>query len=182
MRRIRRRSLLHGDGHVIFGTVFVHEIFFNFENKLRRGISDICVWGDAGVIAWGERVGLAGGPAGWCGGCCPFLEGELGVLFFFFSFVVGVVVVGFYLPANGAVSRIGTSLFEYCFGVGDGEADVVGFGGYADVAGDEGVEVEVEGLGGGRECGEGGEKLFGGEHGCSFFSFSVFFSRCCSCC
>lgn len=80
---------------------------------------------------------------------------------------VRVVVV--YLPANGAVSRIGTSLFENCFGVGDGEADVVGFGGYADVAGDEGVEVEVEGLGGGCECGEGGEKLFGGEHGCSFF-------------
>lgn len=79
-----------------------------------------------------------------------------------------------YLPANGAVSRIGTSLFEHCFGVGDGEADVVGFGGYADVAGDEGVEVEVEGLGGGCECGEGGEKLFGGEHGCSFFfSFLV---------
>lgn len=72
LRRIRRRSLLHGDGHVVFGTVFVHEIFFNFENKLRRRISDICVWGDAGVIAWGERVGLAGGPAGWCGGCCPF--------------------------------------------------------------------------------------------------------------
>lgn len=90
---------------------------------------------------------------------------------------VRVVVV--YLPANGAVSRIGTSLFKHCFGVGDGEADVVGFGGYADVAGDEGVEVEVEGLGGGCECGEGGEKLFGGEHGCSFF-FLV--SRCCSCC
>lgn len=110
----------------------------------------------------------------------------MGVLFFlFFSFVVGVgvVVVGVYLPANGAVSRIGTSLFKHCFGVGDGEADVVGFGGYADVAGDEGVEVEVEGLGGGRECGEGGEKLFGGEHGCSFFfPFSVFFSRCRSCC
>lgn len=106
-------------------------------------------------------------------------------MFSLFSFVVGVgvgVVVVFYLPANGAVSRIGTSLFVHCFGVGDGEADVVGFGGYADVAGDEGVEVEVEGLGGGRECGEGGEKLFGGEHGCSFFSFSVFFSRCCSCC
>lgn len=81
----------------------------------------------------------------------------------FFSFFL------FYLPANGAVSRIGTSLFEHCFGVGDGEADVVGFGGYADVAGDEGVEVEVEGLGGGCECGEGGEKLFGGEHGCLFF-------------
>lgn len=81
----------------------------------------------------------------------------------------------FYLPANGAVSRIGTSLFEHCFGVGDGEADVVGFGGYADVAGDEGVEVEVEGLGGGCECGEGGEKLLGGKHGCSFFlsSFSL---------
>lgn len=85
----------------------------------------------------------------------------------------------FYLPANGAVSRIGTSLFEHCFGVGDGEADVVGFGGYADVAGDEGVEVEVEGLGGGCECGEGGEKLFGGEHGCSF---SRCCSSCCSCC
>lgn len=79
----------------------------------------------------------------------------------------------FYLPANGAVSGIGTSLFEHCFGVGDGEADVVGFGGYADVAGDEGVEVEVEGLGGGCECGEGGEKLFGGEHGCSFFFLVV---------
>lgn len=101
------------------------------------------------------------------------------MLFLCFSFVVGVGVgvgVVVYLPANGAVSRIGTSLFEHCFGVGDGEADVVGFGGYADVAGDEGVEVEVEGLGGGRECGEGGEKLFGGEHGCSFFfPFSVFF-------
>lgn len=97
--------------------------------------------------------------------CCFF--------FFSFSFVVGVGVV--YLPANGAVSRIGTSLFEHCFGVGDGEADVVGFGGYADVAGDEGVEVEVEGLGGGRECGEGGEKLFGGEHGCSFFFLFLFF-------
>lgn len=83
----------------------------------------------------------------------------------FFSFFL------FYLPANGAVSRIGTSLFEHCFGVGDGEADVVGFGGYADVAGDEGVEVEVEGLGGGCECGEGGEKLFGGEHGCSIIFF-----------
>lgn len=83
-----------------------------------------------------------------------------------FSFSFAVVVV--YLPANGAVSRIGTSLFEHCFGVGDGEADVVGFGGYADVAGDEGVQVEVEGLGGGCECGEGGEKLFGGEHRCSF--------------
>lgn len=79
----------------------------------------------------------------------------------------------FYLPANGTVSGIGTSLFEHCFGVGDGEADVVGFGGYADVAGDEGVEVEVEGLGGGCECREGGEKLFGGEHGCSFFLFFV---------
>lgn len=96
--------------------------------------------------------------------------------FLFFSFVVVVGVVVVYLPANGAVSRIGTSLFEHCFGVGDGEADVVGFGGYADVAGDEGVEVEVEGLGGGCECGEGGEKLFGGEHGCSFFFlFSGFF-------
>lgn len=62
-------------------------------------------------------------------------------------------------------------MFEHCFGVGDGEADVVGFGGYADVTGDEGVEVEVEGLGGGCECGEGGEKLFGGEHVCSFFFF-----------
>lgn len=82
-----------------------------------------------------------------------------------------VFLLLFYLPANGAVSGIGTSLFEHCFGVGDGEADVVGFGGYADVAGDEGVEVEVEGLGGGCECGEGGEKLFGGEHGCSFCSF-----------
>lgn len=88
----------------------------------------------------------------------------------FFSFFLLLFV---YLPANGAVSRIGTSLFENCFGVGDGEADVVGFGGYADVAGDEGVEVEVEGLGGGCECGEGGEKLFGGEHGCSFFLFFV---------
>lgn len=91
----------------------------------------------------------------------------------------------FYLPANGAVSRIGTSLFENCFGVGDGEADVVGFGGYADVAGDEGVEVEVEGLGGGCECGEGGEKLFGGEHGCFFFLFSRCCCSCscsCSCC
>lgn len=85
-------------------------------------------------------------------------------MFFFFLLLL------FYLPANGAVSRIGTSLFEHCFGVGDGEADVVGFGGYADVAGDEGVEVEVEGLGGGCECGEGGEKLFG-EHGCFFFLF-----------
>lgn len=74
LRRIRRRSLLHGDGHVIFGTVFVHEIFFNFENKLRRRISDICVWGDAREVTWGERVGLAGGPAGWGGGCCPFLR------------------------------------------------------------------------------------------------------------
>lgn len=52
LRRIRRRSLLHGDGHVVFGTVFVHEIFFNFENKLRRRISDICVWGDAREVAW----------------------------------------------------------------------------------------------------------------------------------
>lgn len=93
-------------------------------------------------------------------------------MFFFF-----LLLLFFYLPANGAVSRIGTSLFEHCFGVGDGEADVVGFGGYADVAGDEGVEVEVEGLGGGCECGEGGEKLFG-EHGCSFFCsfFSLLFS------
>lgn len=82
---------------------------------------------------------------------------------------VRVVVV--YLPANGAVSGIGTSLLENCFGVGDGEADVVGFGGYADVAGDEGVEVEVEGLGGGCECGEGGEQLFVGEHGCFFLFF-----------
>lgn len=89
-------------------------------------------------------------------------------------FVFFLLLLLFYLPANGAVARIGTSLFEHCFGVGDGEADVVGFGGYADVAGDEGVEVEVEGLGGGCECGEGGEKLLGGEHGCSFFSF--FFS------
>lgn len=94
----------------------------------------------------------------------------------FFSFFLLLVLL-FYLPANGAVTRIGTSLFENCFGVGDGEADVVGFGGYADVAGDEGVEVEVEGLGGGCECGEGGEKLFGGEHGCSFFCsfFSLLF-------
>lgn len=90
-------------------------------------------------------------------------------MFFFF-----LLLLFFYLPANGAVSRIGTSLFEHCFGVGDGEADVVGFGGYADVAGDEGVEVEVEGLGGGCECGEGGEKLFG-EHGCFFFPFSLRF-------
>lgn len=155
-RRICRRSFFDGHRHVVFGTVFVHEIFFNLENKFGGGISGICVWGDAREVTWGERVGLAGGPAGWWGGSCP---------------------------ANGAVSRIGTSLFKHCFGVGDGEADVVGFRGYADVAGDEGVEVEVEGLGGGCECGEGGEKLFGGEHGCSFFfSFSRCCSSCCSCC
>lgn len=70
-RRIRRRSLFDGDRHVVFGTVFVHEIFFNLENKLGGGISGICVGGDAREVAWGERVGLAGGPAGWWGGCCP---------------------------------------------------------------------------------------------------------------
>lgn len=76
-RRIRRRSLFDGDCHVVFGTVFVHEIFFNLENKLGGGISGICVGGDAREVTWGERVGLAGGPAGWWGGCCPvFLEGE----------------------------------------------------------------------------------------------------------
>lgn len=75
-RRIRRRSFFNGDGHVVFGTVFVHEIFFNLENKFGGGISGICVWGDAREVAWGERVGLAGGPAGWWGGCCPrFLKG-----------------------------------------------------------------------------------------------------------
>lgn len=76
-RRICRRSLFNGDCHIVFGTVFVHEIFFNLENKFGGGISGICVGGDAREVAWGERVGLAGGPAGWWGGCCPvFLEGE----------------------------------------------------------------------------------------------------------
>lgn len=69
------------------------------------------------------------------------------------------------LPGETAVCGIRRALFEDGVGVGDREADGVGFGGDAEVRGAEGGEVEVEGVG---CCGEGGEEreedFGGGEH------------------